>query len=70
MSEIKLKPCPFCGGEVIMMRLESLETGFVSYYVSHSDIFNCAFKIRQQSASGTMQEAANKWNRRADTNDP
>lgn len=47
MSEIKLKPCPFCGGEVIMMRLESLETGFVSYYVSHSDIFNCAYEIRQ-----------------------
>lgn len=38
MSEIKLKPCPFCGGEVIMMRLECLENGFVSYYVSHSDI--------------------------------
>lgn len=70
MSEIKLKPCPFCGGEAIIMRLESLETGFVSYYVSHNDPFNCAFKIRQQSASGTMQEAANKWNRRADTNDP
>nr|DAZ84465.1 MAG TPA: restriction alleviation protein [Caudoviricetes sp.] len=44
--------------------------GFVSYYVSHSDIFNCAFEIRQQSASETMQEAANKWNRRVDTNDP
>ena len=69
MDKIKLKPCPFCGGEVIMMRLESLETGFVSYYVSHSEIFNCAFKIRQQSASSTMQEAADKWNRRADTNE-
>ena len=70
MSEIKLKPCPFCGGKVIMMRLESLGTGFVSYFVSHSEIFNCAYEIRQQSASETMQEAANKWNRRVDTNDP
>lgn len=67
MSEIKLKPCPFCGSEVIMMRLESLETGFVSYYVSHSEPFKCAYEIKQQSASGTMQEAANKWNRRVDT---
>jgi len=49
-----------------MMRSECLETGFVSYYVSHSDIFNCAYEIRQHSASETMQEAANKWNRRAD----
>lgn len=69
MSEIKLKPCPFCGGKVIMMRLESLETGFVSYYVSHRD-FKCAYEIKQQSASRTIQEAADKWNRRADTNDP
>nr|DAN88862.1 MAG TPA: restriction alleviation protein [Caudoviricetes sp.] len=69
-TELELKPCPFCGGKVIMMRLESLETGFVSYYVSHNDPFNCAYEIRQQSASETMQEAANKWNRRADTNDP
>lgn len=69
MPEIKLKPCPFCGGEAIIMRLESLETGFVSYYISHRE-FNCAYEIKQQSASQTMQEAANKWNRRADTNDP
>lgn len=70
MSEIGLKPCPFCGGKAIIMRLESLETGFVSYYVSHNDPFNCAYAIKQQSASETIQEAANKWNRRADTNDP
>lgn len=67
MPEIKLKPCPFCGGKVTIMRLEN---GFVSYYVSHNDPFNCAYEIRQQSASRTIQEAANKWNRRADTNDP
>lgn len=66
MSEIKLKPCPFCGGKAIIMRLECLETGFVSYYVSHKEFSNCAYEIRQQSASETMQEAANKWNRRAD----
>lgn len=70
MSEIGLKPCPFCGGKAIIMRLESLETGFMSYYVSHNDPFNCAYAIKQQSASETIQEAANKWNRRADTNDP
>ena len=70
MSEIGLKPCPFCGGKVIIMRLECLENGFVSYYVSHNDPFNCTYEIKQQSASETMQEAANKWNRRADTNGP
>lgn len=70
MPETKLKPCPFCGGKAIIMRLESLETGFVSYYVSHNDPFNCAYAIKQQSASETIQETANKWNRRADTNDP
>lgn len=66
MSEIGLKPCPFCGGKAIIMRLESLETGFVSYYVSHNDPFNCAYAIKQQSASETIQEAADKWNRRAE----
>lgn len=66
MSEIKLKPCPFCGGKAIITRSECLENGFVNYYVSHSDIFNCAYEIRQQSASQTIQEAANKWNRRAE----
>lgn len=66
MADVKLKSCPFCGGEAIMMRLERLETGFVCYYVSHSEFNKCAYDIRQQSASGTMQEAADKWNRRAD----
>lgn len=70
MSGIKLKPCPFCGGKVIIMRLERLENGSVSYYVSHSDIYNCAYEIRQQYESRTIQEAADKWNGRADTNDP
>lgn len=69
MSGIKLKPCPFCGGKAIIMRLECLETGFVSYYVSHKGFSNCAYEIKQQSASQTMQEAADKWNRRADTNE-
>ena len=52
MSEIKLKPCPFCGGKAIMMRLESLETGFVSYYVSHSDIY-----IIAHTKSGSRAQA-------------
>lgn len=66
MSEIKLKPCPFCGGKVTIMRLECLENGFVSYYVSHDGFSSCAYEIKQRSASETMQEAANKWNRRAE----
>ena len=32
MADVKLKSCPFCGGKAIIMRLECLENGFVSYF--------------------------------------
>ena len=53
----------------ILFRGKRMDNGSVSYYVSHSDVYNCAYEIRQQYESRTIQEAADKWNRRADTNE-
>ena len=60
MSEIKLKPCPFCGYEAIMLQVESN-----LYAVTCKDV-NCA------ATGGVMTseiDAAEVWNRRADNND-
>lgn len=58
MSEIKLKRCPFCGGEAI---LESDKTGKEQklYYVSCKD--DC---ITQYGYSPTKEYAIEKWNTR------
>lgn len=58
MSELKLKPCPFCGGEAEIRK-----------YVNGYNIWFCArcdsCKITQTSTTQTEQQAIAAWNRRA-----
>ena len=61
MSEIELKPCPFCGSE-------NIQEGSITFDFC-TDIY-----IRCRECGGKMQickeygeeELANRWNRRAD----
>lgn len=58
MSELKLKPCPFCGGELEM-----------SSYCNFGDWFYFAMcpKCRAKSdVFDTPEKAAAAWNRRVD----
>lgn len=58
-----LKPCPFCGGEVIMM-YNSLGN---TYNVYHKDFTDCFLRepieIEGEKAS-SLNEAVEIWNRR------
>ena len=57
-----LKPCPFCGGEMTIVR--SPETR--SFIISHRNLRNChfyRFRINWQTAN-TLEEAVLAWNRR------
>lgn len=62
MSEIKLKPCPFCGGEA------EIQYGACDY-----NVYQAVCKGQNCNAmngwSDTPEEAAEAWNRRADTNE-
>lgn len=71
MSEIKLKPCPFCGNGKIEILSEPEELDDINY----SQFVACCSVLANGCGAtggfaGTEQEAADKWNRRADTNDP
>ena len=57
MSEIKLKPCPFCRGKAIMLQVEAN-----LYAVTCKDV-NCA---AQGGVMTSEIDAAEVWNRRAD----
>ncbi|HJC89564.1 MAG TPA: Lar family restriction alleviation protein [Candidatus Mediterraneibacter excrementigallinarum] len=54
MSEIKLKPCPFCGGEAKLTGNPYAEMWVVECGICHalSDVCH------------TQEDAAEKWNRR------
>lgn len=64
MSKIKLKPCPFCGGEAEMFSWQAHIND-----VNHLDLActNCGARFHDVSSE---KEAFEVWNRRADTNDP
>lgn len=61
MGKIKLKPCPFCGGNGIIREFQSFR---ISTYYPECDNENCV-----ASDTGihfdTEQEAAEAWNKRA-----
>lgn len=76
MTEIKLKPCPFCGGEAFAGTIEHPEDSRPNGgYRFHG----CILCIRCQASAGptgfdlTYEEATNKaiaaWNRRAEGRD-
>jgi len=59
MDEIKLKPCPFCGGTAI------LRCGGVYYDVECESQNDCLVRPITDGFS-TAREAIEAWNRRAD----
>lgn len=62
MSE-KLKPCPFCGGEMMVCGSSRLRR----FTISHKDLQSCyfhSFEIDWQTV-GSLAEATEAWNRRA-----
>lgn len=77
MSEIKLKPCPFCGNEKIAILTDNEVNGLDEFDSNYSEnpyfLACCSAYVNGCGATGgegrTEQEAANKWNRRADTNE-
>lgn len=69
-SEIKLKPCPFCGGEA---EFYSGYSNDLSY--ARVDCENCSagtYNDSDRNPEATMEEleksAIDDWNRRADSN--
>ena len=67
MADIKLKPCPFCGGEVSLM-YNSL--GIYTFYHGYG-YDDCPFQdiVLEDDDISTLGEAADAWNRRAYNDD-
>ena len=59
MSE--LKPCPFCGGEAIVIKTD-LGDGCAEFY--HAVCLDCSVEMKQYECM-TRKEAIEAWNRRA-----
>jgi hypothetical protein len=60
----KLKPCPFCGGEMVISGSSRLRR----FTVSHRNLREChfySFEIDWETA-GSIAEAIQAWNRRKD----
>ena len=63
MSEIKLKPCPFCGGTDLAYYVDD----FVRTYVKCKI---CGVKVQgAYNSERGEKEADELWNRRANTNE-
>lgn len=69
MSQSKLKPCPFCGGEAILCK-ELEPDGYCSYKVAFVECDVCGAKAGKYIIDGyygtneTTRDAINAWNRR------
>ena len=62
----KLKPCPFCGKSVSMI-YNSLDNAFKFYHKNGDDDMNCCVIEPIMIEARSLADAAQKWNRRADT---
>lgn len=74
MEEIKLKPCPFCGGEA-RIEIANVSSGIMTMYVACSNP-ECSAKIRFVDRSGdsvvvtvgeflaSVSKIVEKWNKR------
>lgn len=62
MSEIKLKPCPFCGGEAILLTCSRL------YILEQNKGRRAVFCVNDDCGAvmygSTQREAIDAWNRR------
>lgn len=59
MDEIKLKPCPFCGGKAEIRRVGDYKNYFVCLCSKCGKT-----PISYSEASLTLQEVIKKWNKR------
>lgn len=74
MTEINLKPCPFCGNEKIEISNENDVNGLDEFDSNYSEnpyfLACCSVYVNGCGATGgcasTEQEAADKWNRRVE----
>ena len=70
MSEIKLKPCPFCGGEAELysMKRDKRKVLGIYYMIATIKCKSCPAKIEVagQDSDRAFKNAAKVWNRRAD----
>lgn len=62
MSEIKLKPCPFCGGEA---KVGYAINDYNRWGVS-CNTCGCVVEVGFGDYEDTMEEAVKAWNRRAE----
>ena len=60
MSDIKLKPCPFCGGKAIFGLGEELR----KKYQRNDDWVKCSWCGSETACYDTPEKAAEAWNRR------
>ena len=63
MSEIKLKPCPFCGSEAT---IEDISTEDEYYFMIQCQNEKCGAAVCFGDESETQEGAARAWSRRAD----
>lgn len=70
MKEIKLKPCPFCGGEAKLkadVRYPRPERNPKRAYEVVCQNYNCIIGLCDDRYYLTEKEAIEAWNTRADT---
>ncbi len=62
-----VKPCPFCGGKIHIIKSECLSNGFVSFALHH-DMFSHAKCVLAGQTLGklfeTEEQAVQAWNKR------
>lgn len=64
MDEYEMRPCPFCGGEM-MVSFASRPRRFVFRHKRAGGCVFCAFVV-DRVVAGTLAEAIEAWNRRAE----
>ena len=67
MSNIKVKPCPFCGGDVEVAEMsQSIENFSIKVFGFNCESCNIFVKVYPKEPYGdiTMEEAIKRYNRR------
>lgn len=67
MPEIKLKPCPFCGGEPHMEVIPAHKHIFADMPDCDGEVFVFCDSCSAAVSGRNDQDAAEAWNHRADT---
>ena len=62
MSE-ELKPCPFCGADVDIVKQKYLKNGYKSCYIFHP-VSNCVLSSKMTRIFESEEQAVRMWNRR------